>query len=139
MPHNRGTRRKPRYVGLVSYKGHTRWAGTHPSVAAYKQAEHERLIELREEVDRPDFEVISDEQYEQLCRCARASRADNYGLVLEGVILAISEAAMRPARSSPSTTGTSTTQPTSSTCAANWTWQAASPAGPRTTSREPSR
>jgi hypothetical protein len=34
MPHNRGTRRKPRYVGLVSYKGHTRWVGTHPSIAA---------------------------------------------------------------------------------------------------------
>jgi hypothetical protein len=46
MPHNRGTRRKPRYVGLVSYKGHTMWVGTHPSIAAYKQAEHDRLIEL---------------------------------------------------------------------------------------------
>jgi integrase len=214
MPHNRGTRRKPRYVGLVSYKGHTRWVGTHPSVAAYRQAEHERLVELREEVDlaegrrvptvmefagavihenrritmtwpegqraqketgrrpstvtrmreglkplvrdfadrqldsfkrqealswalprgphvqqsvrqffnhaldrdliqrnvfthlgvrkrtrrvdRPDFEVISDEQYQRLCRCARASRTDSYGLILEGVILAIGEAAMRP-------------------------------------------
>ncbi len=51
MPHNRGTRRKPRYVGLVSYKGHTRWVGTYPSIAAYKRAERERLIELREEVD----------------------------------------------------------------------------------------
>ena len=214
MPHNRGTRRKPRYVGLVSYKGHTRWVGTHPSIAAYKQTEHKRLIQLREEVDlaerlriptviefadavihengritmtwpegqrahketgrrpssvrrmrdglkplvrdfggrqldsfsrqealswalprgrhvqqsarqffnhaldrdlitsnaftrlgavkrtrridRPDFEVISDEQYERLCRCARASRTDSYGLILEGVILAIGEAAMRP-------------------------------------------
>ena len=214
MPHNRGTRRNPRYVGLVSYKGHTRWVGTHPSVAAYKQAEYERLIELREAVDlaegrrvptvmefagavvyqngritmswpegqralketgrrastvrrmrdglkplvrdfgdreldsfkrqealswalprgphvqqsvrqffnhaldrdlisrnvftrlgvrkrtrridRPDFQVISNEQYERLCRCARASRADSYGLILEGVILAIGEAALRP-------------------------------------------
>jgi hypothetical protein len=51
MPHNRGTRRKPRYVGLVSYKGHTRWVGTHLSVAAYRQAEQERLIELREDVE----------------------------------------------------------------------------------------
>jgi hypothetical protein len=51
MPHNRGTRRKPRYVGLVSYKDHTKWVGTHPSIAAYRQAEHERLMELREEVD----------------------------------------------------------------------------------------
>ena len=214
MPHNRGTRRKPRYVGLVSYKGHIRWVGTHPSIAAYKQAEHERLIELREEVDlaeghrtptvmefagavvypngritmswpegqraqketerrastlrrmreglkplvrdfrdrqldsfkrqealtwalpqgshvqqsvrqffnhtldrdlipqnvfthlgvrkrtrridRPDFQVISDEQYERLRRCARASRIDSYGLILEGIILTIGEAAMRP-------------------------------------------
>jgi integrase len=214
MPHNRGTRRKPRYVGVVSYKGHTRWVGTHPSIAAYKQAGHERLIELREEVDlaegqrvptvmefagavihedgritmswpegqralketgrrastitrmreglkplvqdfgdrrldsfnrsealswalprgphvqqsarqffnhaldrdliarnvftrlgvrkrtrrvdRPDFEVISDEQYARLCRCARASRTDNYGPILEGIILAIGEAALRP-------------------------------------------
>jgi integrase len=214
IPHNRGTRRKPRYVGLVSYKGHTKWVGTHASIAAYKQAEHERLIELREEVDlaecrriptvtefagavvhpngritmtwpegqrvhketgrrpstvrrmrdglkplvrdfgdhqldsfsrqqaltwalprgrhvqqsarrffnhaldreliasnvftrlgvikrtrridRPGFEVISDAQYERLCRCARASRDDSYGLILEGVILAIGEAAMRP-------------------------------------------
>jgi integrase len=214
MPHNRGTRRKPRYVGLVSYKGHTKWVGTHPSIAAYKQAEHDRLIELREEVDlaegrrvptvmefagaviqqngkitmswpegqralketgrrastvrrmreglkplvrdfadrqldsfkregalswslprgshvqqsarqffnhaldrdlipqnvftclgvrkhtrridRPDFEVISDEQYERLCRCARATRTDSYGLILHGIILTIGEAATRP-------------------------------------------
>jgi integrase len=214
MPHNRGTRRKPRYVGVVSYKGHTRWVGTHPSVADYRQAEQERLIELREEIDlaesrrvptvmefagavthqngkitmswpegqraqketgrrastvrrmreglkplvrdfgdrqldsfnrqealnwalprgphvqqsvrqffnhaldrdliqrnvfthlgvrkrtrridRPDFQVISDEQYERLCRCARASRTDSYGLILEGVVLAIGEAALRP-------------------------------------------
>jgi integrase len=214
MPHNRGTRRNPRYVGLVSYKGHTKWVGTHPSIAAYKQAEHERLIELREEVDlaerrriptvtefagavihengkitmtwpdgqrahketgrrastvrrmrdglkplvrdfggrrldsfsrqdalswalprgrhvqqsarqffnhaldrdlitnnaftrlgvikrtrridRPDFEVVSDEQYERLCRCARASRTDSYGLILQGAVLAIGEAALRP-------------------------------------------
>jgi integrase len=40
--------------------------------------------------------VISDEQYERLCRCARASRTDSYGLILQGVILAIGEAAMRP-------------------------------------------
>jgi integrase len=47
-------------------------------------------------VDRPDFEVISGEQYERLRRCARASRTDNYGLILEGAILAIGEAALRP-------------------------------------------
>lgn len=201
-------------MGLVSYKGHTKWVGTHPSIAAYKQAERERLIELREKVDlaegrriptvmefagavihedgkitmiwpegqrvlketgrrpstvrlmreglkplvrdfgdrrldsfsrqealtwalphwryiqqsvrqffnhavdheliprnvfthlgvrkrtrrvdRPDFEVISNEQYERLRQCARSSRTDSYGLILEGAILAIGEAAMRP-------------------------------------------
>jgi integrase len=214
MPHNRGTRRKPRYVGLVSYKGHTKWVGTHSTMAAYRTAEQQRLAELREEVDsvarqqaptvldfagavihengqiqiiwpdgerarkatgrrestvrhmrdglrpfirefhdrpldsflrdeavtwirpknanvqsavrqffnhavdrdliprnqftrlgaskrkrrvdRPDFQIINDEQYERLRRCARASRTDDYGLILEGAILAIGEAAMRP-------------------------------------------
>jgi integrase len=214
MPHNRGTRRNPRYVGVVFYKGHTRWVGTHRSVAAYRQAAFERLTELREEVDRserrrvptvmefasavihangriamtwpegqrayketgrrpctvrrmreglkpfvrdfgdrqldsftrqealtwtlprgrhvqqsvrqffnhaidhelitrnvfarlgaikrirridrPDFQIISDEQYQRLQRCARASRADRYGLILQGAILTIGEAALRP-------------------------------------------
>jgi len=214
MPHNRGTRHKPRYVGLVSYKGHTKWVGTHSSMAAYKEAEHERLTELREEVDgaerrqaptvlefagavihrdgritmtwpdgqralkatgrrassvkrmrealrpfirdfgercldsfgrdealtwalahgrnvqqsvrqffnhatdrelivrnpfarlgaskrtrrvdRPNFELVSTEQYKRLCQCARASRTDDYGLIIEGAILAIGEAAIRP-------------------------------------------
>jgi integrase len=40
--------------------------------------------------------VISDEQYERLCRCARTNRTDSYGLILQGIILAIGEAAMRP-------------------------------------------
>ncbi len=214
MPHNRGTRRKPKYVGLASYKGCTKWVGTHTSIAAYKAAEQQRLAELREEVDagdrrhiptvlefagavihengritmtwpdgqraqketgrrdssirhlrdglrafvrefhdrrldsftrdealtwalpkganiqqavrqffnhaldrdliprnqftrlgaskrkrridRPDFEIITDEQYKRLRRCARESRADDYGLVLEGAVLAVGEEAMRP-------------------------------------------
>jgi integrase len=214
MPHNRGTRHKPRYVGVVSYEGHTKWVGTHSSLASYKQAEYERLTELRDEIDRaeghrvptvmefaeavqhengritmiwpdgqrahketgrrassirsmrdglkpfvrdfgdrqldsfsrgealtwalpagrhvqqsvrqffnhavdrelisrnvftrlgiskrirridrPDFEIVNDEQYQRLRRCARASRTDSYGLILEGTILAIGEAAMRP-------------------------------------------
>ena len=214
MPHNRGTRHKPRYTGAVSYKGHKKWVGTHPSIAAYKKAEYQRLTELREEVDRaedrrvpsvmefagavlhengrimvtwpdgqrahkgtgrrassvkrmreglkpfirefgdrqldsfsreealtwalprgrhvqqsvrqffnhaldreliprnvfarlgasqrtrridrPDFEIVSGEQYQRLCQCARASRADDYGLVIEGAILTIGEAAIRP-------------------------------------------
>lgn len=28
-------------------------------------------------VDRPDFQIITDEQYERLRRCARESRADD--------------------------------------------------------------
>jgi len=47
-------------------------------------------------VDRPDFEIITDEQYERLQQCARKSRADDYGLVLEGMVLAVGEEALRP-------------------------------------------
>jgi integrase len=47
-------------------------------------------------VERPDFQIITDEQYERLRRAARASRPDDYGLVLEGATLAVGEAAMRP-------------------------------------------
>lgn len=214
MPHNRGTRHKPKYVGVVTYKGHKKWVGTHASIEAYKAAEEQCLRELREEVDaggrrrvptvlefagaeirpdgrivmtwpegqrasketgrkgssikrmrealrpfirefadrpldsfgrdeamtwalarganvqqsvrqffnhavdrelidrnrfarlgaskrkrridRPDFEIVSDEQYARLRQCARASRADDYGLIIEGAILAVGEAAIRP-------------------------------------------
>jgi integrase len=48
-------------------------------------------------VDRPDFEIITNEQYERLRRAARESRADQYGQVLEGMVLAVGEEAMRPA------------------------------------------
>jgi integrase len=47
-------------------------------------------------VDRHDFEIISDKQYARLRQCARASRTDEYGLVVEGAILAVGEAAIRP-------------------------------------------
>lgn len=47
-------------------------------------------------IDRPDFEIITDEQYTRLRWCARASRADDYGLIIEGAILTVGEAAMRP-------------------------------------------
>jgi integrase len=47
-------------------------------------------------VDRHDFEIMSDEQYAKLRQCARASRVDDFGLVIEGAILAIGEAAIRP-------------------------------------------
>jgi integrase len=214
MPHNRGTRHKPKYVGLVSYKGRTKWVGTCSSIAEYRAAEQQRLAELREEVENPgkqkiptvlefaeatihedgritmiwpdgqrcqkatgrkpasvarmregirlflkehgerpvgsftrsealtwirprseqiqqsvrqffnhaadhdhmrtnqfacigaskrkrrvdrhDFEIINDEQYARLRQAARASRTDEYGLVIEGAILAIGEAAIRP-------------------------------------------
>jgi integrase len=214
MPHNRGTRHKPKWVGHVEYKGRQKWVGTHPSLEAYRGAAERCLAELRAEVDepasrqvpsvlefagavihedgritmvwpederahkdsgrkassirrmreglrsflrehgerpldsfsrdealrwalahglheqqavrqlfnhaldreliernhfsrlgaskrrrrvdRPDFQIITDEQYERLRRCARQSRADDYGLILEGAILAVGEAAMRP-------------------------------------------
>ena len=63
-------------------------------------------------VDRPDFEIITDEQYERLRQCARESRADDYGLVLEGAVLAVGERRCAPAKSSrctaPSFTSTKT-------------------------------
>jgi hypothetical protein len=53
-------------------------------------------IKRTRRIDRPGFQLVSDEQYQRLRNCARASRTDSYGLILEGVILAIGEAAMRP-------------------------------------------
>ena len=47
-------------------------------------------------MDRHDFEIISDKQYARLRQCARASRKDDYGLVVEGAILAIGEEAIPP-------------------------------------------
>ncbi|HET9154263.1 MAG TPA: hypothetical protein VFN85_09135 [Solirubrobacterales bacterium] len=47
-------------------------------------------------VEKPDFEIITDQQYQRLRQSARASRSDKYGLILEGAILAVGEAAMRP-------------------------------------------
>jgi integrase len=47
-------------------------------------------------VERPDFQVITPDQYARLRDCARASRADDYGLIIEGAILAVGETAMRP-------------------------------------------
>jgi integrase len=50
----------------------------------------------RRRVDRHDFEIIGDDLYARLRTCARASRVDGYGPVLEGIILAEGETAMRP-------------------------------------------
>lgn len=47
-------------------------------------------------VERPDFEIVTDEQYARLRRSARESRTDDYGLVLEGATLAVGEEALRP-------------------------------------------
>jgi integrase len=214
MPHNRGTKHKPKYVGVVSYKGQRKWVPTCATMEEYRDEEARCLRELREEVDnpdrrkvptvlefaratihengkvemiwpngercqketgrrdssvrrlrdgvrpflrefhdrpldsftrdealtwarpknatiqqgvrqffnhavdrelilrnhftrlgaskrkrrvdRPDFEIITDEQYDRLCRCAREARADDYGLVLEGAVLTEGETAMRP-------------------------------------------
>lgn len=214
MPHNRGTRHKPKWVGHVAYKGHQKWVGTHASLEEYRAAEQRCLAELREEVDhpgqrevptviefagamiqedgritmtwpegqraqketgrrgssirrlqeglrpfireygqrrldgftrdeaitwalargantqqavrqffnhaldrelidrnhfsrlgaskrkrrvdKPDFEIITGQQYQRLRHSARTSRSDKYGLILEGAILAVGEAAMRP-------------------------------------------
>jgi integrase len=53
MPHNRGTRHKPKWAGHVEYKGHQKWVGTHASIKEYREAEKRCLAELREEVDHP--------------------------------------------------------------------------------------
>jgi integrase len=47
-------------------------------------------------VERPDFEIVTDEQYTRLLHCARRCRTDEYALVVEGAILAVGEAAICP-------------------------------------------
>jgi hypothetical protein len=47
-------------------------------------------------VERPDFEIVTSEQYARLLQCARTCRTDDYALVIEGAILAAGEAAIRP-------------------------------------------
>jgi integrase len=214
MPHNRGTRRKPNFVGNACYKGRRKWISGCESVAAYNQAHAKALAELREEIEnpnvkavptcsefagariepdgrikmtwpdgqrarkregrrdktvrwmremlvpflhefgeraldsftrdealswilpkgagtqevvrqffnhaldreliprnhftnlgiskqkrrieRPDFEIVTDEQYERILHCARACRFDDYALVIEGIVLCAGEAAIRP-------------------------------------------
>jgi integrase len=60
------------------------------------QFTHLGASKRKRRVDRPDFEIITDEQYARLRRCARESRPDDYGLILEGAVLAVGEEAMRP-------------------------------------------
>jgi hypothetical protein len=61
-------------------------------------------------IDRPDFEIITDEQYARLRQGARASRADDYGLILEGAISLSAKPRCGPASYSPSTTTISTSR-----------------------------
>lgn len=214
MPHNRGSRHKPKYSGYAKYKGRKKWVGTYDSMEEYRDAKERCLQELREEdanpsrrraptvlefagatihdngritmswpdgelahketgrrdstvrrmrdglkpfirefhdrpidsftrdeavtwtrpkgahtqqsvrqffnhaldrdliprnqfirlgaskrkrrIDRPDFEIITDEQYTRLRQGARNCRADDYGLVLEGAVLTIGDEALRP-------------------------------------------
>ena len=214
MPHNRGTRRKPNFVGVASYKGRRKWVSGCASVAEYNAAAERARAELREQVEnpdakqaptclefagavigedgrvsmiwpdgqrcqkrtgrrdssvermrqalkpfllefgerpidsfsrdealtwilpkgqhvqqsvrqffnhakdrelirdnkfartgaskatrrieRPDFEIVTDEQYERILHCARTSRADDYTVVIEGIVLCVGEAAIRP-------------------------------------------
>lgn len=214
MPHNRGTRRKPNWVGVASYKGKRKWVSGCTNVAEYEEAVEKARAELREKiekpdakpvptclefagatvepdgrmtmtwpdgqrarkregrrektvrwmremlvpflreygerpldsftrdealtyilpkgagaqevvrqffnhaldreliprnhftnlgiskqkrrVERPDFEIVTDEQYARLLHCARTCRYDDFALIIEGVILAVGEAAIRP-------------------------------------------
>ena len=214
MPHNRGTRRKPNFVGVATYKGRRKWISGCKSVAEYNEALARARAELREQlerpdakpvptclqfagatlgpderikmtwpdgqrarkrtgrrektvrwmremlvpflrefggrpldsftrdealswilpkgagtqevvrqffnhaldreliprnhftnlgiskqkrrIERPDFEIVSDEQYERILHCARTCRADDYALVIEGIVLCVGEAAIRP-------------------------------------------
>ncbi len=58
MPHNRGTRRKPRYVGVVCYKGHrSGWVHTDRSLRIEKP-QSECLSELREEIDNAEHRRV---------------------------------------------------------------------------------
>ena len=52
MPHNRGTRHKPKWAGVVSYKGRRKWVGA-SSMEAYDAARGKARDELREQVDNP--------------------------------------------------------------------------------------
>jgi integrase len=47
-------------------------------------------------VERPDFEIVTDEQYERILQCARTCRADDYTVVVEGIVLCVGEGAIRP-------------------------------------------
>jgi integrase len=60
------------------------------------QFTHLGASKRKRRVDRPDFQIITDEQYERLRRCARESRTDDYGLILEGATMTVGETAMRP-------------------------------------------
>jgi integrase len=54
------------------------------------------MSKRKRRVDRHDFEIVTDEQYVRLLECACASRSDDYGLVIQGIVLCEGETAMRP-------------------------------------------
>ncbi|MGH2903310.1 MAG: hypothetical protein ACRDK7_06975 [Solirubrobacteraceae bacterium] len=58
MPHNRGTCRKPNWVGYASYKGMRKWVSGCSSVAEYEQAVQKAQAELRGQVQNPDAKVL---------------------------------------------------------------------------------
>ena len=58
MPHNRGTRRKPNFVGAASYKGRRKWVSGCASVAEYNEALKRARNELREQVENPDAKRV---------------------------------------------------------------------------------
>jgi integrase len=54
------------------------------------------ISKQKRRIERPDFEIVTDEQYTRLLHCARTCRTDDYSLIVEGAILAVGEAAIRP-------------------------------------------
>jgi len=65
-------------------------------MAQGRQFTHLGASKRKRRVDRPDFQIITDEQHARLRRCARESRTDDYGLALEGATMSVGETAMRP-------------------------------------------
>ncbi len=54
------------------------------------------ISKQKRRIERPDFEIVTDEQYARLLNCARHGRTDDFALVIEGCVLCVGEAAIRP-------------------------------------------
>lgn len=150
MPHNRGTRHKPKYVGVVSYKDHTKWVGTHPTIATYREAEQRCLAELREEVEAPkrnrcvtptvlEFAgAVIHEDGRVTMSWPDGQRAQKETGRKPSSVRRMREALRRRplcalAKPSPCTTAMSTSQRTSSTSAVSGMQRVVAWCGPRTT------